>query len=119
MKITFIRHAQTEYNKKGLLQGQIDCDLSKEEREELRKFANTFYKEYTVCYCSPLKRARETAQAILHGRTDDSADILIVTHTGIFYEAKPMFGLRDDNKSKNLETCTSTITIKDKTNRRG
>ncbi len=23
MNITFIRHAQTEYNKKGLLQGQI------------------------------------------------------------------------------------------------
>lgn len=69
MKITFIWHAHTEYNKKRLLQGQIDCDLSKEGKEELQKFANTFYKEYTICYCSPLKRTRETAQAILHGRT--------------------------------------------------
>ena len=41
---------------------------------------------------------------------DDNASILIVTHTGVFYEAKPMFGLTDENKSKNLETCIVQLT---------
>ena len=29
MKITLIRHAESIYNEKRLLQGQIDCELSK------------------------------------------------------------------------------------------
>lgn len=32
MELILLRHAESEYNKKGLLQGRIDCDLSKEFR---------------------------------------------------------------------------------------
>ena len=65
MKITFIRHTESEYNQKRIYQGQYDCDCSENGMEKLKEFAKTFNQQYDICYCSPLKRTRITASMLV------------------------------------------------------
>lgn len=66
MEITLLRHAQSEYNKKGLLQGRIDCNLSCEGIKETEKRAKSFdSSNYDVCFSSPLKRTLQTAKILV------------------------------------------------------
>ncbi len=66
MELTLLRHAESEYNKKGLLQGRIDCDLSAEGIEQTKKRAMNFdSSNYDVCFTSPLKRTLNTAQILV------------------------------------------------------
>lgn len=66
MQITLLRHAESEYNKKGLLQGRIDCNLSEqgiiETKERAKEFDST---NYDICFTSPLKRTLLTAQILV------------------------------------------------------
>ena len=66
MEITLLRHAESEYNKIGLLQGRIDCNLSDEgirqTRERIKSFDSS---SYDVCFTSPLKRTLLTAQILV------------------------------------------------------
>lgn len=70
-----IRHGKTEWNEKHKLQGRTDIPLN----EDGRLMAERAREEYAdihfdVCFCSPLKRARETAEILLRGR-----DVPIIT----------------------------------------
>lgn len=70
-----MRHGKTEWNAKHKLQGRTDIPLN----DEGRIMAENAGKEYhdihfDVCYCSPLCRARETAELVLKGR-----DVPIIT----------------------------------------
>lgn len=66
MKITLVRHAQSEYNQKGLLQGRIDCSLSSEGEKETMEVAKNFDgSKYDVCFASPLKRTLQTAKILV------------------------------------------------------
>lgn len=66
MELTLLRHAQSEYNKKGLLQGRIDCNLSEEGIEQTKKRAQDFdSSNYDICFSSPLKRTLQTAQILV------------------------------------------------------
>ena len=64
-----MRHGKTDWNTAYRLQGQTDTDLNAEGVRMARE-ATSAYKDvhFDVCYCSPLKRARETAQLVLEGR---------------------------------------------------
>ena len=71
MKITFyyVRHGRTEYNKAGIIQGQVDSPLCLESihvledtREALRDV------NITQCYTSPYRRAVDTARIVLGDR---------------------------------------------------
>ncbi|MGN0164897.1 MAG: histidine phosphatase family protein [Lachnospiraceae bacterium] len=64
-----IRHGITEWNKIHKLQGRMDIPLAKEGREMARKACEQ-YKDinFDVVFCSPLVRAKETAEYILAGR---------------------------------------------------
>lgn len=64
-----LRHGKTDWNAQYRLQGRTDIPLNDEGREMARKAALE-YKDvnFDVCYCSPLIRARETAQLLLEGR---------------------------------------------------
>lgn len=64
MKVTFLRHTESEFNKNNIFQGQYDCECSKEGMEKLKEFAKEFDSNYDICYCSPLKRAKITAKAV-------------------------------------------------------
>jgi len=64
-----MRHGKTDWNEIHKLQGRTDiplneegknmADLAKAQRDEI---------EFDVCYCSPLIRARETAEIVLRDR---------------------------------------------------
>lgn len=63
--ICFIRHGQTDWNKQGRLQGKTDIplnDTGRKQAEACGKFLNAA--DYDVLICSPLQRAKETAQII-------------------------------------------------------
>ena len=72
-----IRHGKTDWNVRHKLQGRTDIPLN----EEGRQMAETARKEYRdvhfdICFCSPLIRAKETAEILLRDRnipilTDD------------------------------------------------
>lgn len=60
-----IRHAETTWNAKGILQGSSDVPLSKKGKDQTRSTA-LYLKTLPidVIYTSPLKRARETAKEV-------------------------------------------------------
>ena len=65
MGLYFVRHGQTDWNVRGKLQGKSDIALNEtgrlqavETREKLKQVA------MDAIYCSPLMRARETAEII-------------------------------------------------------
>ncbi len=62
MKITFLRHGPTEWNVLGRVQGHTDIPLSEEGLARMRKLRPPF--PAPRAFVSPLKRARQTAQAL-------------------------------------------------------
>ena len=64
-----IRHGKTDWNLWHKLQGRTDIPLNEEGRQMAIE-AGERYKDthFDVCYCSPLIRARETAELLLKGR---------------------------------------------------
>lgn len=94
--LTVIRHGQTDWNAKDLLQGRTDIPLNSMGREQ-SKLAGIWLKEevYDTVYVSPLSRAYETAEIILEnqGQTQKIDQIikdkgLIEREFGVF-EGKP------------------------------
>lgn len=64
-----MRHGKTDWNARRKLQGRTDIPLNEEGRRAAREAAEK-YREipFDVCYASPLRRARETAEIFLAGR---------------------------------------------------
>ena len=64
MRIYIIRHAETEYNNKGIIQGsEVDSDINSTGEEQSLSFFN-FYKDYPFekIYISNLKRTYQTVK---------------------------------------------------------
>lgn len=78
MKIYVVRHGETEANKKGLLQGWCDTDLS-ELGVDLAVKTGIGLKDvkFDVVYSSPLKRAHDTAKIILSKNNNPNVEIKI------------------------------------------
>ena len=65
MRITFVRHGETEWNRIGRIQGVTDVPLNDTGRKQAARSAEMLMQEtWTTITSSPLKRARETAQII-------------------------------------------------------
>lgn len=64
-----MRHGKTDWNAERRLQGRTDITLNEEGRSMARAAAEE-YKDvhFDICFCSPLVRARETADILLAGR---------------------------------------------------
>lgn len=69
MKIYMMRHGETDWNVQHLFQGRTDIPLNENGREVAR-WTRQGLKDvhFDVAFCSPLCRAKETAQIILEGR---------------------------------------------------
>lgn len=65
MKITLIRHAESIYNEKRLLQGQVDYELSKKGLKDTKERSKNFPSNFDICFCSPLKRTKQTAEILV------------------------------------------------------
>ena len=64
-KIYIVRHGKTEWNIKGLMQGLKDIPLAKEGIKETKKLAESFEIDaIDICFSSPLKRAKQTANIL-------------------------------------------------------
>ena len=64
-QIIFLRHAETKMNKEGRFCGRRDVEISEEGRKQAEKMRETFKKcHFDAMYCSPLKRTKQTLEAI-------------------------------------------------------
>ncbi len=69
MKIYFVRHGETNWNKERRIQGQVDIPLNEFGRHLARETGKGLADvPFDVCFTSPLGRAKETAELILNGR---------------------------------------------------
>ena len=63
MTITFLRHAETDFNKNNLFCGTSDCNIT-EEGAKLTKNLRNELPTFDFYYCSSLKRTSQTLNAI-------------------------------------------------------
>ena len=98
-----IRHGLTDWNKRKKLQGRTDILLNEEGRNSARLAAEK-YKDvhFDICYCSPLLRAKETADILLEGRNIpiEYDDRLVEMSFGIYEGAEKSF--EDANNPVNV-----------------
>ncbi|WP_210501106.1 histidine phosphatase family protein, partial [Pantoea ananatis] len=67
MKVILVRHAETEWNVQGIIQGQCDSAVSERGRRETAALVAALAKEDHVVECvyaSPLGRAWQMAQTL-------------------------------------------------------
>lgn len=65
MKIYITRHGETQWNKKGLMQGWKNSDLTEKGIENAKRLGERLKDiNFDVIYCSPLDRAIDTAKYI-------------------------------------------------------
>lgn len=91
MKLYIVRHGQTAWNVKNLLQGSTDVELSDvgiKQAEELSKKLDL--NKIDICFCSPLKRTRQTANILIKNKIDVIYDDMIVERKFGDYEGKPI-----------------------------
>jgi broad specificity phosphatase PhoE len=82
MDLLFVRHAESEGNARGLMQGHQDFALSERGREQARRLARWLSAQgigWDHAYTSPLARARETAEIVCevtgHGAPESESDL--------------------------------------------
>ena len=69
--LTVLRHAETEWNVQGRLQGSADSPLTPRGVCQAELCAKRLQrKHYTAAYCSPLLRAKRTAELVVQGMDD-------------------------------------------------
>lgn len=82
-----MRHGTTDWNVEKRMQGRTDIPLNEEGRALARE-AKEKYSDahFDICFCSPLVRARETAELFLEGRDIDIVidDRLVEMSFGIY-----------------------------------
>lgn len=79
MKLYFVRHGETDWNKEKRIQGNVNIELNDFGRHLARETGKGLKDiPFDVCYTSPLWRARETAEIILSGR-----EVPIIEHEKI------------------------------------
>ncbi len=66
MILYIIRHGETDFNKRGVMQGWMDEPLNESGRFLAAETGKALKDvPFDECFCSPLQRARETAEALL------------------------------------------------------
>lgn len=69
MKIYFVRHGKTEWNKLKKMQGVVDIPLNEEGIEQAYKTKELINNiEFDCAICSPLKRTKQTLDIILENK---------------------------------------------------
>lgn len=64
-----MRHGKTEWNEQHKLQGRTDISLNENGIAMAERAAEEYRDVHLdICYCSPLKRAEQTARIVLSGR---------------------------------------------------
>ncbi|TET39500.1 MAG: histidine phosphatase family protein [Dehalococcoidia bacterium] len=65
MRLILVRHGETQWNRENRVLGHTEIKLNEEGRKQVESVALALREEKVAAiYCSPLKRTRETAEAI-------------------------------------------------------
>ncbi len=101
--IVFIRHGETDWNKRGLIQGSIDTDLNETGHAQARGIARSLIRERASftsfdLVCSPQKRARQTMAHVVVALERESDTVSLESRLrelefGI-WESKPFWELK-------------------------
>ena len=77
MKLYILRHGKTQWNALRKVQGAADIPLAEEGISLARKVGETLKDvPFDLCFSSPLKRARQTAELVL-GRKADKIPVIL------------------------------------------
>jgi broad specificity phosphatase PhoE len=89
-RLTLIRHALTDWNANGRLQGHLDCPLSAEGVSQARALAKRVGASgVDLVYSSPLQRAFDTAKLAFPGSEIISEPRLMELDFGVFQGKTP------------------------------
>lgn len=108
MKLILVRHAKTDWNDKGLVQGMSDISLNengiKQALDLKEKLSGV---RFDLCITSPLKRAVQTAEIITNNTCPMLFDNLLIERNMGNYEGKDhkeylKLNFWDLNKNSNL-----------------
>jgi broad specificity phosphatase PhoE len=101
--IIFIRHGETDWNKRGLIQGSVETDLNIQGHEQARAIARQLsaqkaaLQDYDLV-CSPQKRAKQTMAHLVVALERDSDKVRLddrVRELGFgIWESKPFWELK-------------------------
>ena len=110
MKLALLRHAITDWNLEKRVQGRIDQPVSDLGREQLANLALPRSLENYTWYCSPLLRARQSAELL--GLTDIIIEPALIEMNWGEWEGKVLKPLRRKlgdvmraNESRGLDFC--------------
>lgn len=67
VRLVIVRHSKTAWNIAGRVQGMSDIPLAPESEEATRAAGRKLCPPPDAAFCSPLKRARRTAELLLEG----------------------------------------------------
>ncbi|MGB9873495.1 MAG: histidine phosphatase family protein, partial [Hydrogenobacter sp.] len=99
-RLFLVRHAQSEYNEKGIFQGRLDSDLTPLGFVQARLTAKELLdKNIQVIYTSPQRRAYKTALTIgdiLH--LEPIVDERLREMSFGEYEGKPFWSTLEENR---------------------
>ena len=88
-KLYVVRHGQTDWNVKKILQGSTDTELNEKGIKQALELAKELdLNKIDICFCSPLKRARQTAKILAGDRVKIIYDNMIVERGYGDYEGK-------------------------------
>lgn len=66
LRLLIVRHGETDCNVQGIIQGQMDTDLNQVGRQQAKYVAEALaVEDVDEVYASPLRRAKDTADAIV------------------------------------------------------
>lgn len=107
MRLYFVRHGETINNKKHVFNGgSVDPVLTEEGQQEARRLGNYLSEiKFDACFSSPLKRAYETAQAVLEENVMSTPEIKVMqdlTEMNLGdWDGKAIAELHDEEQIKN------------------
>lgn len=114
MKIWIIRHGQTDWNKKGIIQGSKDIELNETGISQAESRIETFNKyDFDLIISSTLKRAMKTAQIINKEKNVEIIyDKRLIERNFGDYEGmpttlneEPLYNLEKNLNKNNVETA--------------
>lgn len=90
MKITLVRHGQTEFNYQNILQGRSNNQLNDTGRRQCQKLREKLKEtDFSFCYMSPMVRAVETAFILVGDRVETFPDKRLIERDMGNLEGKP------------------------------
>lgn len=117
-KLYIVRHGKTDWNVQGLLQGSADIELNEagiSEAKELKKKIDLY--KIDLCICSPLKRAKQTAEILVGDQVEIIYDDLLFERGFGDYEGKkiifdliaPQWDYKLNDSSHNIESIQDCL----------